>query len=96
MGVLNRKDRRALLKKGNIENVVAGAINQTHSKIRLDTINDLMAMALMALNSEFGFGEKRLKKFHQKIASLGEELIAGTVELEDIREHLRDNCNVQF
>ena len=49
MGVLNRKDRRALLKKGNIENVVAGAINQTHSKIRLDTINDLMVMALMAL-----------------------------------------------
>lgn len=70
MGVLNRKDRRALLKKGNIENVVAGAINQTHSKIRLDTINDLMAMALMALNSEFGFGKKRLKKFHKKIASL--------------------------
>ena len=55
-----------------------------------------MAMALMALNSEFGFGEKRLKKFHQKIASLGEELIAGTVELEDIRNHLRENCNVQF
>ena len=64
MGVLNRKDRRALLKKGNIENVVAGAINQTHSKIRLDTINDLMA-----LNSE---------------------------SLEDIRNHLRENCNVQF
>ena len=96
MAVLNRKDRRALLKKGNIENVVAGAINQTHSKIRLDTINDLMAMALMALNSEFGFGEKRLKKFHQKIASLGEELIAGTVELDDMRSHLRENCNVQF
>ena len=96
MALLNRKDRRALLKKGNIENVVAGAINQTHSKIRLDTINDLMAMALMALNSEFGFGEKRLKKFHQKIASLGEELIAGTLTIDDIRNKLKENCNVQF
>ena len=76
--------------------LVAGAINQTHSKIRLDTINDLMAMALMALNSEFGFGEKRLKKFHQKIASLGECLIAGTVNLDEIKEYLQENCKVKF
>ena len=55
-----------------------------------------MAMALMALNSEFGFGEKRLKKFHQKIARLGEELIAGTVELEDIKEYLVKECKLEL
>ena len=96
MAVLNRKDRRALLKKGNIENVVAGAINQTHSKIRLDTINDLMIMSLMVLHDKFGFGEKRLKKFHTEIANLGECLIAGTVNLDEIKEYLQENCNVKF
>ena len=96
MGMLNRKDRRALLKKGNIENVVAGAINQTHSKIRLDTINDLMIMSLMVLHDKFGFGEKRLKKFHTEIANLGECLIAGTVNLDEIKEYLQENCKVKF
>ena len=96
MAVLNRKDRRALLKKGNIENVVAGAINQTHSKIRLDTINDLMIMSLMVLHDKFGFGEKRLKKFHTEIANLGECLIAGTVNLDEIKEYLQENCKVKF
>ena len=96
MAVLNRKDRRALLKKGNIENVVAGAINQTHSKIRLDTINDLMIMSLMVLHDKFGFGEKRLKKFHTESANLGECLIAGTVNLDEIKEYLQENCNVKF
>ena len=96
MGVLNRKDRRALLKKGNIENVVAGAITETQQKIRFDTINDLMIMSLMVLHDKFGFGEKRLKKFHTEIANLGECLIAGTVKLEDIQSHLRENCNVKF
>ena len=96
MGVLNRKDRRALLKKGNIENIVAGAITETHSKIRFDTINDLMIMSLMVMHDKFGFGEKRLKKFHTEIANLGECLIAGTVNLDDIKEYLQENCKVKF
>ena len=93
---LNRKARRSLAKKGNIETVVAGAINQTHSKIRFDTINDLMIMSLMVLHDKFGFGEKRLKKFHTEIANLGECLIAGTVSLDEIKEYLQENCKVQF
>ena len=93
---MNRKLRRELAKKGNLETVVAGAITETQQKIRFDTINDLMIMSLMVLHDKYGFGEKRLKKFHTEIASLGECLIAGTVKLEDIREYLRENCNVQF
>ena len=93
---MNRKLRRTLSKKGMVENIVAGAITETQQKIRFDTINDLMIMSLMVLHDKFGFGEKRLKKFHTEIANLGECLIAGTVELEDIRNHLRENCNVQF
>ena len=93
---MNRKLRRELAKKGNLETVVAGAITETQQKIRFDTINDLMIMSLMVLHDKYGFGEKRLKKFHTEIASLGECLIAGTVNLDDIRNYLRENCNVQF
>ena len=93
---MNRKLRRELAKKGNLETVVAGAITETQQKIRFDTINDLMLMSLMVLHDKYGFGEKRLKKFHTEIASLGECLIAGTVNLDDIRNYLRENCNVKF
>ena len=93
---LNRKARRSLAKKGNIENVVAGAIAETQQKIRFDTINDLMIMSLMVLHDKYGFGEKRLKKFHTELASLGECLIAGTVNLDDIKDYLQENCKVKF
>ena len=96
MSILNRKARRSLAKKGNIENVVAGAITETQQKIRFDTINDLMIMSLMVLHDKFGFGEKRLKKFHTEIANLGECLIAGTVNLDEIKEYLQENCKVKF
>ena len=93
---LNRETRRNLAKKGNIENVVTGAITETQQKIRFDTINDLMIMSLMVLHDKFGFGEKRLKKFHTEIANLGECLIAGTVNLDEIKEYLQENCKVKF
>ena len=96
MSILNRKARRSLAKKGNIETVVAGAITETQQKIRFDTINDLMLMSLMVLHDKYGFGEKRLKKFHTEIASLGECLIAGTVNLDDIKDYLQENCKVKF
>ena len=76
--------------------MVAGAITETQQKIRFDTINDLMIMSLMVLHDKFGFGEKRLKKFHTEIASLGECLIAGTVNLDDIKDYLQENCKVKF
>ena len=93
---MNRKLRRELAKKGNLETVVAGAITETQHKIRFDTINDLMIMSLMVLHDKYGFGEKRLKKFHTEIASLGECLIAGTVNLDDIKDYLQENCKVKF
>ena len=93
---MNRKLRRELAKKGNLETVVAGAITETQQKIRFDTINDLMLMSLMVLHDKYGFGEKRLKKFHTEIASLGECLIAGTVNLDDIKDYLQENCKVKF
>ena len=55
-----------------------------------------LIMSLMVLHDKFGFGEKRLKKFHTEIANLGECLIAGTVNLDEIKEYLQENCKVKF
>ena len=55
MSILNRKERRKMLKRGQLESVVAETITETYQKIKLDTIGDMTLITLMTLHDKFGF-----------------------------------------
>ena len=93
---MNRKLRRTLSKKGMVENIVAGAITETQHQIRVDTVRDLTLINLMVLHDKFGFGGKRIKKFHQELANLSDCLTKGFIKIEEIAEILDVECGVKL
>ena len=96
MSVLNRKERRKMLKRGQLESVVAETITETYQKIKLDTIGDMTLITLMTLHDKFGFGTKRLNNFHQSMGELCDCLKAGTLSLDDIKEYLVNECKLEL
>ena len=96
MSILNRKDRRKMLKPGQLESVVTETITETYHKIKLDTIGHMTLITLMTLHDKFGFGTKRLNNFHQSMGELCDCLKAGTLSLDDIKEYLVKECKLKL
>ena len=93
---MNRSLRRQMAKQGNIEKVVAGAITETQKKIEYDTCMNYTKLVLMVLHDKFGFGERRVAKFHNELAKLSECISKGLVSIDDNGKALKTECKVNL
>lgn len=90
MGLLNRKMRRELMKKGGPERILEEAHQVVEEEVHHNTcITDLVLMCWV-LHDKFGFGGKRLIKFLEEMDKLADA--AGNKKLienpTDIRAQL--------
>lgn len=76
---MNRKERRALARKGGAEAFVRQARDVVAEHVNLEATVTTYTLAAWVLHSVFGFGEARLLKFL---------INAGKMKVQGIRENL--------
>lgn len=90
---MNRQMRRNLAKAGQIENVVSGAINQSYTKIRNDTIeetvNSTLAILFLILHDKYQFGAKRLNKLFDYMSMYSDGICKNEFDVGDIFAELK-------
>lgn len=56
----------------------------------------IIAFSMLALRDEFGFGKKRLEKFHDKFFEIGEAFNDGRLSVNDILSTLEKETGIKF
>lgn len=82
------KQKPAVITNAELEKLKKEAIERA-----LDVI---VAFPMLALRDEFGFGKKRLEKFHAKFFEIAEAYNAGLLSVEDIIATLEDETGMKF
>lgn len=99
---MNRAERRKLkreekektftMKGSDIEEIKKQVMKKT-SKFAFDYI---VSIPLIVLRDEFGFGQKRCERFCEAAAELLESINSGHLSLEDIRETIEKELNMEL
>lgn len=90
MGLMNRKMRRDVLKRGGVENLMQNIHDVLYDEISHNTSVTDMVLTCWVLHTKFGFGEKRIEKFlveMQELATMASDKKLIEKPL-DIREQL--------
>lgn len=101
--ILKEEGQEALDKEMRFRNITkvnsrltAKEIDTGIDEIKRLTIETVMTMALGVLYSEFGFGEKRLKRFRDVFMEATESLNSGIVTWADICFNIEDLTGVRM
>jgi hypothetical protein len=71
-------------------------LDETVYKIKMNTIDCVLIMSCMVLRDEFGFGQKRIKRFFDRFNLKTECLCDGNVVWDDFIEALKEETGVEF
>lgn len=85
---MNRKERRALAKKGGAEAFVKNARDVVAEHVNLEATVTTYTLAAWVLHACFGFGEKRLLRFLDGMQLSAEDINHGKTKVKNIRENL--------
>lgn len=66
------------------------------NNIKSMTIDTILAMAVLSLNWEFGFGQKRLARFRDRFMGLSERLVSGEFNWEDVLTQIKMDTGMDF
>lgn len=85
---MNRKERRALAKKGGAEAFVRQARDVVAEHVNLEATVTTYTLAAWVLHSVFGFGEKRLLKFLDGMQIAADDINHWRTKVHGIRDNL--------
>ena len=85
-----KKDRLDALKW---ERMLKADVNKAYSQGISEGCAKTLILMSYVLHNSFGFGEGRLKKIVSEVKHLGECMDDGLVNMQDLHEVLKDECN---
>ncbi len=100
---MNRSQRR-INEKSNQNKLRINIKQDELNKIRKQAVSDatekalllVMALPLMALRDEFGFGKKRLERFSEKMEYLLDSFDKGYITIQDLHDCLKEEVGVEI
>ena len=106
---MNRAERRRLKREkdkndvtynskyGELKSHVDTMVDKKKDEFIADAALNVVAGTLLTLHDEFGFGEKRIKKFMDNFNELYDSITKGYLSLEDVKEELlKYNVNLGY
>ena len=103
---MKRQEKRSDIKKNTRFSVSAAELNviietalkeerAVRKKAINETSNCIASVFFMSLHDEFGFGQKRLERLHNKTLSIFNDVVDGHLTVDDIQSKLKEH-NVDF
>lgn len=74
------------------EEYMTGKVDELSARIS----RDFMAMVLLVLHDEFGFGRKRLMRVYTRVADMADALNKGLLTFADIRQTLIEEVDIDI
>ena len=87
------KQKKANLEAFKLEQMLKAEINKAYDKGISEGCAKTLILICYCLHNSFGFGEGRLKKIVDEVKHLGECMDDGLVNMQDLHEVLKDECN---
>lgn len=87
------KQKKANLEALKLEQMLKAEINKAYDKGISEGCAKTLILLCYCLHNSFGFGEGRLKKIVSEVKHLGECMDDGLVNMQDLHEVLKDECN---
>ena len=69
---------------------------RAYQKAVSDNVKYLYALSYLALRDDFGFGQKRMKKFMKGLSVNLDDLMADRISLTDIEEVMKDEIGLEI
>ena len=93
----NRKMRRQMAKKNQIDHGDLAYIqDETKKKAINDSVNVMIASALLTLRDEFGFGSKRAQRFMVSVQDRFDAVEKGYLSLSDMTKTIEEELLITF
>lgn len=87
------KQKKANLEALKLEQILKAEVNKAYDKGISEGCAKTLILMSYVLHNSFGFGEGRLKKIVSEVKHLGECMDDGLVNMQDLHEVLKDECN---
>lgn len=87
------KQKKANLEALKLEQMLKAEVNRVYDKGISEGCAKTLILMSYVLHNSFGFGEGRLKKIVSEVKHLGECMDDGLVNMQDLHEVLKDECN---
>lgn len=87
------EQKKANLEKYKLEQMLKAEVNKAYSQGVSEGCAKTLILMSYVLHNSFGFGEGRLKKIVGEVKHLGECMDDGLVNMQDLHEVLKDECN---
>ena len=93
---MNRKERRKLARKGVDHRDLAYLQEKTKKQAINDSVNVMVAAALLTLRDEFGFGPKRAQRFMASVQERFDAVETGYLSLSDMTKTVEEELLISF
>lgn len=87
------EQKKANLEKYKLEQMLKAEVNKAYSQGVSDGCAKTLILICYCLHNSFSFGEGRLKRIVDEVKHLGECMDDGLVNMQDLHEVLKDECN---
>lgn len=87
------KQKKVNLEAYKLKRMLNAEVNKAYDKGVSEGCAKTLILMSYVLHNSFGFGEGRLKKIVSEVKHLGECMDDGLVNMQDLHEVLKDECN---
>ena len=87
------KQKKANLEALKLEKMLRAEVNKAYDKGISEGCAKTLILICYCLHNSFGFGEVGLKNIVSEVKHLGECMDDGLVNMQDLHEVLKDECN---